>query len=247
MRDRRWWMTPYAAATYLVFLAVLAYAVGFVEGLVVPKGIDDGPVVATWLAVTVDVGLLAVFAVQHSVMARPAFKRWWTRHVPRPVERTTYVLAATGALALLMWLWRPLPAVLWEVTDQPWRGLLHGVAFLGWGTALASTFLIDHLHLFGLRQVLRHRRGKPPADPDFRTPWLYRYVRHPLMTGFLIAFWATPTMTVGRLLFALGTTAYILLALRLEERDLVDHFGERYRRYQRRVPMLVPDPTGSES
>lgn len=237
-------MVVYAVTTYVLFLGVLAYFVGFVEGLVVPRDIDDGPAVATWLAVTIDVGLLDVFAVQHSVMARPDFKRWWTRHVPQPVERTTYVLAATGALALLMWLWRPLPTVLWNVSSQPWRGLLLGAAALGWATALVSTFLIDHLHLFGLRQVLRHHGGLPPADPDFGTPWLYRYVRHPLMTGFLLAFWATPTMTVGRLLFALGMTTYILAALRLEERDLTAHFGERYRRYRERVPMLLPDPTG---
>lgn len=237
-------MVVYAVTAYVLFLGVLAYFVGFVEGLVVPRDIDDGPAVATWLAVTVDVGLLGVFAVQHSVMARPGFKRWWTRHVPQPVERTTYVLAATGALALLMWLWRPLPTVLWDVSSQPWRGLLLGAAALGWAMALVSTFLIDHLHLFGLRQVLRHHRDLPPADPDFGTPWLYRYVRHPLMTGFLLAFWATPTMTVGRLLFALGMTTYILAALRLEERDLTAHFGERYRRYRERVPMLLPDPTG---
>lgn len=237
---RRALMTAYGFVVYAVFLVSFVYLIGFVEGLGVPKAIDDGPVTAAWSAVAIDLALLVVFAVQHSVMARPAFKRWWTRYVPRPIERTTYVALASAALALLLWQWRPLPTVVWEISSQPWRGILYGASFGGWGLVLVSTFLIDHFHLFGLRQVLDHRRGSEPAGPEFRTPSLYRHVRHPLMLGFLIAFWVAPTMTVGRILFAAGTTAYILIALRYEEHDLVAHFGDRYRRYRQRVPMLIP-------
>ena len=233
-------MVLYAVVTYALFLALLAYAVGWVEGLVVPRSIDDGPEAATWVAIVVDTGLLAVFALQHSVMARPAFKRWWTRYVPAPIERTTYVLLATLALALVMWQWRPIDVVLWDLTAQPWRAIVFGVSFVGWGIVLLSTFLIDHFDLFGLRQVVRHLRGREQKGPAFQTPLLYRWVRHPLMFGFLVAFWAAPTMTGGRLLYAGVTTAHILVALRYEERDLVAHVGARYRRYQRRVPMLLP-------
>lgn len=233
-------MTVYGIVVYAAFLASFVYLIGFVEGLGVPKGIDDGPSTAVGLAIVIDLSLLTVFAVQHSVMARPAFKRWWTRYVPAAIERSTYVAFATAALALLLWQWRPLPSVVWDVTSQPWRGLLYGVSFGGWGLLLVSTFLIDHFHLFGLRQVVGHQRGSSPASPEFRTPSLYRHVRHPLMLGFVVAFWAAPTMTVGHLLFAAGTTAYILIAVRYEERDLVAHFGDRYRRYRQRVPMLIP-------
>lgn len=233
-------MAAYGIAVYLAFLAVVAYAVGFVEGMVVPSGIDDGPPTATWVALTIDVGLLALFAAQHSGMARAEFKDWWTEHVPAPVERSTYVLLATATLALLMWQWRPLPTVVWEVSSAPWRAIVRGVSFAGWGILLFSTFLIDHWHLFGLRQVLRHRRGEPPADPPFRTRSLYRVVRHPLLLGFLVAFWAAPTMTLGHVVFAAGMTIYALVGARLEERDLVEHFGDRYRRYQTEVPMILP-------
>ena len=235
-------MVLYGVVTYALFLALFVYAVGWVEGLVVPRSIDDGPEVAVWVAIAVDTGLLAVFAIQHSVMARPAFKRWWTRYVPQPVERTTYVLLASLALALVMWQWRPVGGVVWDVTAQPWRTIVFGVSFVGWGIVLLSTFLIDHFDLFGLRQVARHLRGREQTSPAFQTPLLYRRVRHPLMFGFLVAFWASPTMTGGRLLYAGATTAYILVALRYEERDLVAHVGERYRRYQQRVPMLLPRP-----
>jgi methanethiol S-methyltransferase len=232
--------TLYGVVTYLAFLGTFVYAIGFVEVLAVPKTIDDGPATSTTVAVAINLVLLAVFAVQHSVMARPWFKRWWTRFVPEEIERSTYVAFATAALALLLWQWRPLPAIVWEVDAQLWRGLIYGVSFAGWGLLLVSTFLIDHFHLFGLKQVFRHQRGLPQSGPTFATPWVYRHVRHPLMLGFLVAFWATPTMTVGHLLFAAGTTGYILLALRLEEHDLIDHFGDRYRDYRQRVPMLIP-------
>lgn len=237
---KRWTAMAYGVVVYLLFLLTFLYAIGFVEGLVVSKTIDDGPETTVGVAVGINLVLLTVFALQHSVMARPTFKRWWTRFVPRAVERTTYVLFATAALALLLWQWRPLPEVVWHVEAQPWRGLLYGVSFGGWGLLLAATFAIDHFHLFGLQQVTRHVRGESQTAPSFRTPLLYRLVRHPLMLGFLIAFWSAPTMTVGHLLFAAATTGYILVALQLEERDLEASLGDPYRRYRQQVPMLVP-------
>ncbi len=238
--NTRWLTMAYGVVAYALFLATFVYAIGFVEGLVVPKGIDDGPDTAPGVAIAINLVLLTVFAVQHSVMARPAFKRWWTRFVPGPVERSTYVLFATAALALLLWQWRPLPEVVWSVEAQPWRALVFAVSFGGWGLLLLSTFQIDHFHLFGLQQVTRHLRGEEQTSPPFHTPVLYRLVRHPLMLGFLIAFWAAPTMTVGHLLFSVATTGYILIALQLEERDLEAAFGDQYRQYREEVPMLVP-------
>lgn len=238
-------MVLYAAVVYLLFLVVFTYAIGWVEGLVVPRGIDDGTPTPVVTAVLIDLGLLTVFALQHSVMARPAFKRWWTRIVPPPVERTTYVLFATAALALVLWQWRPLPDVVWEIGPTWARLVVYVVSFTGWGMLLLSTFLIDHFDLFGLRQAARHRAGRPPSAPRFQTPLLYRVVRHPLYLGFLVAFWAAPTMTAGHLLFAGVTTAYILLAIRLEERDLLDHLGDDYAHYRDRVPMILP--TGRRS
>lgn len=238
-------MLAYGVAVYALFLGVFAYSIGFVEGLVVPRTIDDGAQAAPTTALLVNVALLGVFALQHSVMARPAFKRWWTRWVPQPVERTTYVLFATGALALVMWQWQPMPTVIWELAT-PWaRVAVYAISFAGWGMVLLSTFLIDHFDLFGLRQVARHRAGRAQVSPSFRTPLLYRVVRHPLYLGFIVAFWAAPTMSTGRLLFAVGTTGYILVAIQLEERDLVDHLGDDYARYRQRVPMLLP--TGRRS
>lgn len=236
----RWIAAVYGAVVYVLFLGTFVYAIGFVEGLVVPKGIDDGVEGAVATAIVVNLVLLAVFALQHSVMARPWFKRWWTRFVGWPIERTTYVLLATAALALLMWQWRPLPDVLWAVESQPWRTVLYATSFGGWAMVLGSTFAIDHFHLFGVQQVARHARGKEQAAPEFRTPLPYRVVRHPLMLGFLVAFWTVPTMTAGRLLFAAATTGYILIALQLEEHDLQAVFGERYARYREQVPMLLP-------
>lgn len=232
----------YGAVAYVAFLATFLYAIGFVEGLVVPKGIDDGTETSVAVAVAINLVVLTVFALQHSIMARPWFKRWWTRLVPQPIERTTYVLFATAALALVMWQWRPLPDVVWSIEGQPWRGLVYGVSLLGWGVVLSSTFMIDHFDLFGLKQVTRHLRGREQTSPRFQTPLLYRVVRHPLMLGFLVAFWAAPTMTVGHLLFAAITTAYILVALQLEEHDLVAALGHRYLDYRQRVPMLLPRP-----
>ena len=235
-------MAGYGAVSYLLFLLVFLYSIGWVEGLVVPRDINEGPAASTAVAIVIDLILLSIFAVQHSVMARPAFKRVWTRIVPEPIERSTYVLAATAALALIMWLWRPLPAEVWHVPATPARIVLYAISLAGWALVLISTFAIDHFDLFGVRQVVRHLRGQPGADPDFRTPALYRTVRHPLYLGFVIAFWAAPTMTAGRLLFAAVTTGYILVAVRFEEHDLVGVFGDRYRNYRRQVPMLVPHP-----
>jgi protein-S-isoprenylcysteine O-methyltransferase Ste14 len=232
----------YSVASYVVFLASFVYAVGFVGDLVVPKSIDSGAPGPLPVAFLIDTLLLALFAIPHSVMARPWFKRWWTRFVPPPVERSTYVLTSSLLLGLLFWQWRPIPGVLWEVTNPLGRWLLRAVFWLGWAVVLLSTFLINHFDLFGLRQVYLHASGREYTPIPFQTPGLYRYVRHPIMLGFLLAFWATPTMTVGRLLFAAATTAYILLALRWEERDLVSFYGERYEAYRTRAGMLLPYP-----
>lgn len=230
----------YGAFAYLVFLAVFLYSIGFVGDLVVPRTVDHGLTAPLTEAVLVDALLLGLFAVQHSVMARPAFKRWWTRFVPTPIERSTYVLLASLVLALMFWQWRTIPAVVWDVAWAPGRAVLWVLFALGWVTVLVSTFLINHFDLFGLRQVYLAWRGTPYTQLRFRTSMLYRAVRHPIMLGFIVAFWATPTMTVGHLLFAGATTAYILVAIQLEERDLAADLGEQYRDYRTRVPMLVP-------
>lgn len=231
----------YGAASYVAFLAAFCYAIGFVGNLWVPRSVDHGIATdATDEALLVNMLLLGLFAAQHSVMARPAFKRWWTRFVPQPVERSTYVLLASLVLFLLYSQWRPMPAVVWDITSAPVRLGMWTLFWLGWTVVLAATFMISHFELFGLRQVLLAWQGKPHVDPQFRTPLLYRLVRHPLMLGFIVAFWATPTMTAGHLLFAVVTTGYILMAVQLEERDLVAALGPQYCEYRQRVPMLVP-------
>lgn len=233
----------YGAVCYVVFLVTFLYAIGFVGGLLVPKHIDNGAPAGIALAVSIDIALLTLFAVQHSLMARPAFKRWWTRVVPPVIERSTYVLFSSLALiALFVW-WQPLPTLVWQVEAGPMRWLLHAMFAAGWLIVLTGTFLISHFELFGLRQVWLHARGKPEPDTPFVTRAYYRLVRHPLMLGFLIAFWATPAMSQGHLLFSLMTTGYVLVAIRfLEERDLVAAHGDTYRQYQRKVPMLLPIP-----
>jgi protein-S-isoprenylcysteine O-methyltransferase Ste14 len=232
----------YGVVAYLIFLGSLLYAIGFVGGVVVPKTIDSGPALGIGVAIVIDLALLSLFAVQHSVMARPAFKRWWTQVTPPAMERSTYVLASSLMLIVLFWLWQPLPNVVWDVT-HPWVVGAFWVVFIaGWVVVVVSTFLIDHFDLFGLRQVVLNFTGEPYTPPSFRTPWLYRLVRHPIMLGFLIAFWATPMMTQGHLLFAAGVSAYVLIAIQLEERDLTAHYGETYSAYQREVSMLVPLP-----
>jgi protein-S-isoprenylcysteine O-methyltransferase Ste14 len=239
---RRTLALVYGAVAYVVFLAILLYTIGFLAGRGVPKGVDDGAAGPAWLAVLVDAALLGVFAVQHSVMARPWFKRHWTRVVPQSVERSTYVLAASLAVALLLWQWRPLADQVWSV-DAGWaRVLLWSGYLLGWGVLVFSTFMIGHFDLFGLQQVLARARDGRYAEPGFREPWIYRLVRHPIMVGFLIAFWCTPDMSAGRLLFAGAATGYIMVGIRLEEHDLRKQLGEPYRRYLEQVPRFVPRP-----
>jgi methanethiol S-methyltransferase len=237
---KRYLTIVYGGAAYVLFLLVFLYLVGFVGAVVVPRTVDHGITAPLWQAIAVNVALVAVFGVQHSVMARPGFKRWWTRFVPAAIERSTYVWLSNAALLLLYWQWRTMPAVIWHV-ELPAGLLAVWVLFwLGWATALTSTFLINHFDLFGLRQVYLAAREKPYTSLDFHTRLLYRLVRHPLMLGFLIAFWSAPTMTAGHLLFAVGMTTYILIAVQLEERDLVAELGEQYRDYRREVPMLLP-------
>jgi protein-S-isoprenylcysteine O-methyltransferase Ste14 len=236
----------YGIVVYLVFFATFLYAIGFVENLVVPVTIDGGsatpaaPPTALLPALFINLALMTIFAVQHSLMARPQFKRWWTKFMPAFAERTTYVLLASLALALLIWQWRPMPSIVWHIAHPQLAAAVTGLSFLGWLIVLTSTFLINHFELFGLHQVTNNLSGRPMPVPRFRTPLFYRFVRHPLYLGFIMAFWAAPTMTQGHLLFAAVTTAYILVGISLEERDLVTLFGDEYRRYRQRVSMLIP-------
>jgi protein-S-isoprenylcysteine O-methyltransferase Ste14 len=235
----------YGILAYLLFFAAFLYTIGFVAGVVVPKTIDNGTPATLAAAVIIDLLLMSVFAIQHSVMARAGFKRWWTKIVSPAVERSTYVLAATLGLILLLWQWRPIPAVIWHVGNPNAAMALMVLEALGWGIVLTSTFLINHFELFGLHQVANNLAGKPMPAPKFKTPLFYKLVRHPIYLGFIIAFWATPLMTAGHLLFAAVTTAYIFVGIALEERDLIAIFGDDYRRYRQRVAMIVPFMTKS--
>jgi protein-S-isoprenylcysteine O-methyltransferase Ste14 len=230
----------YGAVAYGLFFAVFTYLIGFVGNLVVPKSIDSGPSGPLGEAFLLNIALVGLFAVQHSVMARPDFKAWWTRFVPKPIERSTYVLLASLVLALLFWQWRPIPILLWDVQEPVVAALLTGISLFGWIVALYSSFIIDHFDLFGLRQVYLHLRNRPYTYPPFAVKSLYRLVRHPLMVGILLGVWVTPTMTVGHLLFAGLMTGYILVGVALEERDLARHLGGEYARYRSQTPRFVP-------
>jgi methanethiol S-methyltransferase len=229
----------YGVLSYAVFFATFLYAIGFIGNIGVPRSIDAAPATGLGEALTIDIALLALFALQHSVMARPAFKRWWTRFVPVVIERSTYTLLSSLALLLLFWQWRPIGAVIWSVESETARTLVYAGFAFGWVLLLVSTFLINHFDLFGLRQVWLYFRRRPYTEIPFRTPALYKLVRHPLYVGWLFAFWCAPTMTAAHLLFAVLTTAYILIAIQFEERDLTRAFPE-YATYRERVPMLIP-------
>lgn len=230
----------YGLVAYFAFFATILYAIGFVDDLAVPKTIDTGPTSPTAEALAVNLLLMTLFAVQHSLMARKQFKQWWTQYVPKAVERSTYVLLASLTLALLFWQWRPMPAIVWQ-TEQPDVAVtIATLSLVGWVIVFTSTFLINHFELFGLHQVASNLAGQEMPTPRFRTPLYYKFVRHPIYLGFIIAFWAAPTMTIGHLLFAAVTTTYIIVGILLEEHDLIEVFGDEYRRYRERVSMLVP-------
>jgi protein-S-isoprenylcysteine O-methyltransferase Ste14 len=237
---KRLTFAAYGVVSYVIFLGTFLYAIGFIGNLGTPTALDAPPTGPVALALAIDTALLLLFAAQHSIMARPWFKERWTRVVPKPIERSTYVLFSSLALILLFWQWRPIGGDVWAVTDPTGRAVLRTLFAFGWTLVLVATFLINHFDLFGLRQVWLYLIGRPYTPLPFATPGPYRLVRHPLYVGWFFAFWMTPTMTVAHLVFALATSSYILLAIRFEERDLVTFHGREYEQYRRRVPMLIP-------
>ena len=234
----------YGVVSYLIFFGAFLYAIVFVGNLFVPKSVDTGETTAFGTALVINAVLLGIFAVQHSLMARPAYKQWVTRIIPEAAERSTYVLLSSLALILLFWQWRPMNDIVWSVNNTAGRYTLWAVFFLGWGLVLVGTTLINHFDLFGLRQVYLNLKGEEYTNLGFGRPFLYKIIRHPIMLGFIIAFWATPLMSVGHLVFAIATTLYILIGIMLEERDMAAAHGESYKQYRREVSMLIPIPKG---
>ena len=231
----------YGTVAYVIFLGAFLYAIGFVGNIGVSKSIDSGEAGSLVPSLLINAALLGIFAVQHTGMARKGFKRWWTRFVPQPIERSTYVLLTSLALLLLFWQWRPLPDVIWSIESQAGQAVAYALFGVGWVTVLLATFMINHFDLFGLRQVWLRFQDAPYRDLGFRTPGFYKYVRHPIQVGFIIAFWATPAMTVGHLMFALVTTVYIIIAVKMfEERDLLREHDETYRTYMDQVGGFIP-------
>ena len=237
----------YGAINYLIFLGTFLYLAAFLANVFVPKAIDSPAEGSLGLAMLVNTILVGVFAVQHTLMARPTFKKVWTKFVPRPIERATYVLFTNAALVLLFWQWRPMGGIVWDVQSTVGSAALYGLCAIGWLTVLVTTFLINHFDLFGLRQVWLYLLGKPYTDLGFTTPGPYKLVRHPLYVGWTIAFWATPTMTVAHLVFAIGMTTYMLVAIQFEERNLVEFYGEKYANYRKTVPMMIPFTSSKKS
>lgn len=230
----------YGVVCYSIFFGTFLYACGFVGNVLVPKSIDGTPQVPFLSALLINAGLLSLFALQHSIMARPAFKNWWTKLVPEPLERSTYVLFSSLCLLLLVWQWQPMGGIIWEAKTVLVQNIHYALFACGWLLVLISTFMINHFDLFGLRQSWFFFLDKPYEPLKFRVPLFYKYVRHPLYLGWLFAFWFTPVMTVTHLVFALATTGYIFVAIQLEEKDLVSHFGEKYVSYKKAVPMIIP-------
>lgn len=231
----------YGVLAYIFFLIAFLYAIGFVGNFIVPKSIDDGTETSFMQAFLINTILLGLFAIQHTVMARPAFKKWWIRIISPAIERSTFVLVASLLLLLLYWQWQPIPTIVWEIENATSVMFINGIFFFGWIVVLISTFMINHFELFGLKQIFENLRDKQLQPPAFKMNYLYKIVRHPIMLGFIIAFWATPSMTLGHLIFSLTTTIYIIIAVKyLEEKDLRNFFGKEYEEYQKKVPMLFP-------